>query len=90
MNTKGVIAIGVVCLLLGVLGGYLYWGPRADRLAGELSELRAGAERATERQRQVEEQLKQAEVRVRQLAEDLELERQRRSKLESLVSRGRK
>lgn len=86
MNLKTMAAIGVACVLVGILVGYLYWGPRAARLADELAEVKGQLSAQTERA----EQLRQAQARVKELQVNLDLERQRRAQLELIVSEGRK
>jgi hypothetical protein len=101
MDAKKVIVLGVICVLVGVLIGYLLWGQRTQRLLSELGGARARLEqlqiglaeetqRAKDRGAQLEARLKQAESQLGQATEDLRLERQRRVKLELLISQGRK
>ena len=94
MTLKTVVAVGIACVLVGLLIGYVFWGLGSDKLTRELAEMKAQLtaepQRAEERQRRVEAQLKQAESRLEKVAEDLEFERQRRVKLELLLSEGRK
>lgn len=80
MDLKKAITLGVVCVLVGILVGYLSWGLRSGRLANELAEVKA---RQQEEQRQVGAKFEQA-------LKDLEFERQRRERLELLLSQGRK
>lgn len=91
MNVKTMLALGVACVLVGVLIGYLSWGLRSDsELAEVKARLAAEEEQAEQAQRQAKEKLTQAESRLKELAEDLEFERQRRARLEHLLSEGRK
>lgn len=94
MTFKTVIAVGIAGVLVGILVGYLLWGLGSGKLANELSEVKARlateTQQVEERQRQIEAQLKQAEAKLKKVTGDLELERQRREKLELLLSRGRK
>lgn len=93
MDAKRVTAIAIACLLVGVLVGYLLWGLRSGQLASELGEARtrlAETQRMEERQGQAEAELKEADAKLKKLTEDLEFERQRRAKLEVLLSKGRK
>lgn len=86
MDAKRVTAIAIACLLVGVLVGYLLWGVRSGQLARDLGEARG---RLAETQK-LEDQQRQADAKLKKLTEDLEFERQRREKLEVLLSKGRK
>jgi hypothetical protein len=73
-------------LIVGALAGFLWWGNAARRMRADLQELqgqRAAAEVARE-------QLKGAETRLQKAEEELRSERERRSRLELIVSEGRK
>lgn len=67
MNVKTMIALGVACVLVGILIRYLSWGLRSGTLTSELAEVKArlAAEReqAEQAQRQAKEKLTQAESR---------------------------
>ena len=93
-----VIAVAaVVGLLVGVLAGFLWWGMPSQRVQSELSEAQ---KRASELERQLGEsqaqtrkaaaELKTQETRLKTVEEDLRMERDRRSKLEMILSKGRK
>jgi len=100
MDPRKAIGLGIVCILVGLLIGFLLWGPRSDRLAGELAQVKARLAEATQqleerqrqeqRQGQLEAELKRAQSDLQELKKDLQLERQRRQKLEQLLSEGRK
>ena len=83
--------------LVGVLGGFLWWGAPTQRMQAELGEARKRAE-ALEKQldeaqaqtRGVQAELKTLEARLKTVEADLTVERDRRSKLEMILSRGRK
>jgi uncharacterized protein HemX len=80
--TMGVI----VGLLLGGLVGFLWWGVPLQRMREEVQALKGqqvAAEVAREERKAVESRLKRTE-------EELRLEKDRRSKLEDILSRGRK
>lgn len=87
----------VVGLLVGILGGFLWWGLPTQRLQAELGEARKRAE-ALERQldeaqtqtRAAQAELKTIQGRLKTVEDDLRLERDRRSRLEMILSRGRK
>lgn len=92
------VAIAAVAgLLVGVLVGFLWWGLPVERREAGLAEARKRAE-VLERQvnevqaqtRTVQAELKSAQERLTALTEDLRLERNRRSQLEMMLSRGRK
>jgi nitrogen fixation-related uncharacterized protein len=77
--TRGIIIIGVAGLLVGVLVGFLWWGMPAQRMHEDLRALQ-GQEAAADVAR---EKLKQTE-------DELRSERERRSRLEVIVSEGQK
>lgn len=94
MSQRSVVAVVIAALLAGLVVGYLYWGQRSARLADELArataDLAGERVRGQERQRELTARLQDVEGRLKQLQEDLEAERQRRTRLEALLSRGRK
>jgi beta-lactam-binding protein with PASTA domain len=77
--TRGIIIIGVAGLLVGVLVGFLWWGMPAQRMHEDLRALQ-GQEAAADVAR---EKLKQTE-------DELRSERERRSRLEVIISEGQK
>ena len=92
------ITIGAVTgLLVGVLVGFLWWGMPTQRLQGELGEARKRVE-ALEKQldetqaqtRAAQGELKTVQGQLKTAEQDLGLEKARRSKLEMILSQGRK
>lgn len=82
MGTR-VIAIAVGALLVGVLGGFLWWGTMANRLRDEV--------RALQNQRaDTDAELKGVQAKLKKTEEELQAERERRSRLEQVISEGRK
>lgn len=82
MGTR-VIAIAVGALLVGVLGGFLWWGTMANRLRDEV--------RALQNQRaDADAELKGVQGKLKKTEEELQAERERRSRLEQVISGGRK
>jgi len=78
-----VIAIAVGALLVGVLGGFLWWGTMANRLRDEV--------RALQNQRaDTDAELKGVQAKLKKTEEELQAERERRSRLEQVISEGRK
>jgi len=78
-----VIAIAVGALLVGVLGGFLWWGTMANRLRDEV--------RALQNQRaDADAELKGVQAKLKKTEEELQAERERRSRLEQVISEGRK
>src|SRR5262249_57108095 len=78
-----VIAIAVGALLVGVLGGFLWWGTMANRLRDEV--------RALQNQRaDADAELKGVQAKLKKTEEELQSERERRSRLEQVISEGRK
>ncbi len=73
---KLAIIAGVVALLIGFGVGYLMWGERAHRAIDEVDAIKM-------RQAQQADEL-------RKLKEELSAERDRRQRLEEVISQGRK
>jgi beta-lactam-binding protein with PASTA domain len=76
---RGIIIVAVAGLLVGVLVGFLWWGQPAQRMQEDLRALQ-GQEAAADVAR---EKLKQTE-------DELRSERERRSRLEVIISEGQK
>jgi beta-lactam-binding protein with PASTA domain len=76
---RGIIIVAVAGLLVGVLVGFLWWGKPAQRMQEDLRALQ-GQEAAADVAR---EKLKQTE-------DELRSERERRSRLEVIISEGQK
>ena len=72
--------VAIVGLLVGALGGYLWWGMRTQ---GQLRE-------AQGQTLAVQSDLKAAQDRLKALEAQLGQERDRRQKLEEIVAKGRK
>ncbi len=79
MNRLSAI-VAVVGLLVGVLAGYLWWGVRAQ------SQLNAAQGQIL----LVQSELKATQEKIKAMEAELRLERDRRAKLEEIVTRGRK
>jgi len=78
-----VIAIAGGALLVGVLAGFLWWGTMANRLRDEV--------RALQNQRaDADAELKGVQGKLKKTEEELQAERERRSRLEQVISEGRK
>jgi septal ring factor EnvC (AmiA/AmiB activator) len=96
MNRLFAIA-AVAGLLVGVLVGFLWWGMPTQRLQGELGEARKRVE-ALEKQvdeaqaqtRAAQADLKTVQGQLKTMEQNLALEKARRSKLEMILSQGRK
>jgi hypothetical protein len=76
---RGIIIVAGAGLLVGVLVGFLWWGMPAQRMQEDLRALQ-GQEAAADVAR---EKLKQTE-------DELRSERERRSRLEVIISEGQK
>jgi hypothetical protein len=76
---RGIMIVAVAGLLVGVLVGFLWWGMPAGRMQEDLRALQ-GQEAAADVAR---EKLKQTE-------DELRSERERRSRLEVIISEGQK
>lgn len=85
MSRLGIVA-AIVGLVVGVAVGYLWWGVPFQRSRQETSALegqRAAAEVARE-------QLKAAESKLKSTEDELRMEKDRRARLELMLSQGRK
>lgn len=95
MNRPGII-VGIVALIIGLLAGYLWWGTPLQRQQSELADTRArvevleaqAAERRTDPARP--DVVKAQQAQIRELEQDLAVERQMRGRLELLISQGKK
>jgi septal ring factor EnvC (AmiA/AmiB activator) len=95
--TRGIVAAAIVALVVGILGGFLFWGLRARSLQAELRQAQerpAALEREVDEARvqvaRLEAELQSFRARLKELEEDLAREREQRSRLEDLISRGKK
>ena len=70
------IIAAIAALILGLGSGYLMWGERAQRAMDELDALK------TRQAQQADE--------MRKLRDELTVERDRRQRLEEVISQGRK
>ena len=89
MNRPVVLAV-LVGALVGVLGGFLWWGMPTGRMHTELGQAR---ERAATLERDADEaqaRARQAEEALRRAEQELTMEREQRTRLEMHLSRGRK
>ena len=91
------IVLGVVALVIGLSAGYVWWGmrtaslqtdlrnatTRADRLEQQLGELRSSNQR-------LEAQLKTEESKLEALDRDLREQKELNSRLQMLISQGKK
>lgn len=77
------IITGIVAPLIGLGVGYLMWGERTPRAAEEVDATRM-------RQAQQTDALQKQADELRKLKEELASERDRRQRLEEVVSQGRK
>lgn len=79
MNRLSTI-VAAVGLLVGVLAGYLWWGVRAQSQLND----------AQGQILVVQSELKAKQEKIKAMEEELRMERDRRAKLEEIVTRGRK
>ena len=77
------IAIAVGAGLVGVLAGFLWWGTAANRMRDELRALQ-------NQQADADAALKRVQAKLKKTEEELQSERERRARLEQVLSEGRK
>jgi uncharacterized membrane-anchored protein YhcB (DUF1043 family) len=78
MKQRVAIAIGAV--VIGVLVGFLWWGTAANRLRDEIRAV----------QNQLGDEIKALQTKLKKTEEELESERERRTRLEQALSQGKK
>ena len=77
------IAIAVGAALVGVLAGFLWWGTAANRLRDDVRALQ-------NRQADADATLKDVQSKLKKTEDELQVERERRARLELVLSQGRK
>ena len=77
------IAIGVGAAVVGVLAGFLWWGTAANRLRDEVRALQ-------NQQADADAAVKGMQSKLKKTEEELQSERERRARLELVISQGRK
>jgi len=77
------IGIGVGAAIVGVLAGFLWWGTAANRLRDEVRALQ-------NQQADADAALKGMQSKLKKTEEELQSERERRARLELVISQGRK
>lgn len=77
------IGIGVGAAIVGVLAGFLWWGTAANRLRDEVRALQ-------NQQADADAALKGVQSKLKKTEEELQSERERRARLELVISQGRK
>ena len=77
------IAIAVGAALVGVLAGFLWWGTAANRLRDDVRALQ-------NRQADADATLKDVQSKLKKTEDELQVERERRERLELVLSQGRK
>ena len=78
-----IIAIAVGAALVGVLAGFLWWGTAANRLRDDVRALQ-------NRQADADATLKDVQAKLKKTEDELQVERERRARLELVISQGRK
>lgn len=94
---KSLIAVVLVAVMVGILGGFIWWGVPTGRLKTDLQELQARADRLSQqlddlrkRDQELAVQLNVQKTRLEATERDLRVEREMNSRLHLLVSRGKK
>ena len=89
MNRPIAIAV-LVGLLVGVLGGFLWWGMPTTRMHAELGQARERSASLERDAGDAQTRARQAEETLQRVEKELALEREQRARLEMHLSRGRK
>lgn len=98
------MAIGLVAVLVGALGGFLWWGLPASRMRAELRDVRTSAEklageagealaetqRLQAQLRSAQTELKGVQAQLQATENDLRREKEISARLHRLVSEGKK
>lgn len=94
---RSTIALVIVAVLVGVLGGFLWWGVPIHRLQRELQEVHASADRLAQqmddfrsRDQQLAAQVQAQKTRLEATERDLRVEHEMNSRLHLLISQGKK
>lgn len=81
-----IMIAGIAGVLVGVLAGFLWWGTAVRRMQADLQSLKDQQVAAEVAQ----EQLKGVRAQLKRTQDELASERERRARLEVIVSEGRK
>lgn len=92
-----VIAIALIGVLVGALGGFVWWGLPATRMRAELRDARTSAEQlageageALAQNQRLQTQLRSVQTQLQGVENDLRHEKAISSRLHLLVSEGKK
>ena len=95
--SKSMIAVVLVAVMVGVLGGFFWWGVPTGRLKTNLQDVRASADRLSQQlddlrkhDQELTAQLNLLKTRLETTERDLRVEREMNSRLHLLVSQGKK
>jgi uncharacterized protein YoxC len=87
---RPVAVSALVALLVGLLAGFLWWGMSDSRLQAELDDARSRAGRLEQQLQDVQTRTQQLQTQVKTMQDDLNREKELNSRLNELVSRGKK
>jgi cell division protein FtsB len=93
MDGPKITIVAIVLLLVGLLGGYLFWGAPGAKLADELAAAQAKLGEAAEAQKReaaMKARLDAAEAQIKKLADQLAEARKARQDLDLKISTLRK
>lgn len=85
-----VVATTIVGVLVGALGGFVWWGVPAGRLQAELRDARTSADRMAQELSELRAQKQRFEAQLEATRKDLQSEKEVTSRLHVLVSQGKK
>jgi Tfp pilus assembly protein FimT len=87
------VGIAIVALLVGAGAAYLVWGAGAQRVEGELSQVKARlaeAQQAAVREGAMATKVQELEAQIKSAAEALKTEQEARAKLEAVAAKQKK
>jgi hypothetical protein len=87
---KTIAAVAVGALLVGLLGGYLWWGLPASKSARETADAKARLAEEDQQAAEARSKLADLEAEMKRFRESLQTERETRQRLEQVLTKGRK
>lgn len=95
--SKATVVAALIALMIGVAGGFVWWGLPTGRLQGEIRDARGNADRLAQqlddlrnREQQLAAQLAAQKTRLEAAERDLRTEREMNRRLHLVISQGKK